>query len=83
MQNAEQKAHELADKAIQDPQLLSVLDDARAVLFAVAVFKYDQDKAHKIMDLKYPTNKPDLWIDYIDRYNDSQLNTLENQPTEQ
>ena len=52
------KAHSLADRAIANPSLLKVLDDDQMIKFAIGVHKYAPEKAHKLMDLKYPIVKP-------------------------
>lgn len=82
MKNQEKSVKELADQIIADPKLLVVMDDDRMFLFSSILFQYDQEKAHKIMNLKYSDKLPDLWVAYMDLYNDSQLNGLENQSYE-
>jgi hypothetical protein len=54
----ENKAHELADQAIAKPALLNQLNDDTMIKFAIGVARYSKDKAHKLIDLKYPNAKP-------------------------
>lgn len=49
---------QLADKAIKNPSLLKKLNDKTMILFAIATAKYDEEKAKKLIELRYPDTKP-------------------------
>jgi hypothetical protein len=54
----ELKANELADKAINNPDLLVLMDDETMLKFAIGVALHNREKAIKLMNLKYPESKP-------------------------
>ena len=54
----ELKANELADKAINFPDLLVLIDDETMLKFAIGVALHNREKAIKLMNLKYPESKP-------------------------
>jgi hypothetical protein len=52
------KANELADKAINNPDLLVLMDDETMLKFAIGVALHNREKAIMLMNLKYPKSKP-------------------------
>ena len=52
------KANELADKAINFPDLLVLIDDETMLKFAIGVALHNREKAIMLMNLKYPESKP-------------------------